>query len=201
MIKYYLNYREQRGEKLTPESYLWSNHLGRNMTVESMRMVLSRIYKKFPNSRVKYGFRYNIQTTHGFRKWHATKLKLKIYVHHSISERLLRHKAGLDSNYFITNSKEAKIQFFEGFKECIPDLTLNKSQIIETLEKEKSELQITRIEFEDTVTEKYEKNISNMKQEFDQKFEDFKKQMYEGAYLRDKYSEKIKFRDLRNVEN
>ena len=155
MIKYYLKEREERGEKLTPESYLWSNRLGRKMTVESMRMVLSRIFSKFPNSRKKQGFRYNIQVTHGFRKWQATKLKLKIDVHHSISERLLGHKAGLDSNYFVTSSKEAKMQLFEAFKKCIPDLTLDKSQYIEDSQKQQEQIK--------ELTEKYEKALLSLK--------------------------------------
>jgi len=146
IIKHYLKYRENKGEKLTSESYLWANRSGRKMTVESMRMVLSRIYKNFPNSRVKTGYRYNIQTTHGFRKWQATKLKLKIDLHHSISERLLGHKAGLDSNYFVTNSKEAKLQLFEAFKECISDLTLDKSQVLEYVEDYKKEIQELKIQ-------------------------------------------------------
>ena len=37
--------------------------------------------------------------------------------------------------------------------------------------------------------------------DLEQELENFKKEMYEGAYLREKYPEKIKFRDLRNVEN
>ena len=37
----------------------------------------------------------------------------------------------MDSNYFVTNSKEAKLELFEAFKKCIPDLTLDKSHMIE----------------------------------------------------------------------
>ena len=37
--------------------------------------------------------------------------------------------------------------------------------------------------------------------DLEQEFEDFKRGMLEGAYLHEKYPEKIKFRDLRNVEN
>lgn len=51
------------------------------------------------------------------------------------------------------------------------------------------------------VKEQHAKDLVELKQQFDQRFEDFKKEMYEGAYLRDKHPEKIKFRDLRNVEN
>ena len=53
----------------------------------------------------------------------------------------------------------------------------------------------------DELKEKYEKNITELKLEFDQRFEDLKKEMYEGAYLRENHPDKIKFRDLRNIEN
>jgi len=53
----------------------------------------------------------------------------------------------LDSNYFVTNSRELKLELFEAFKKCILDLTLNESEKdkikIEKLE-EKLELHITR---------------------------------------------------------
>ena len=99
MLKHYLKTREARGEKLNDESPLFCSQAShfpvKPITVQGITNAFKRIYDKFPNSRVKTGYRYNIQTTHGFRKWQATKLKLKIDVNHSISERMLGHRVGL----------------------------------------------------------------------------------------------------------
>lgn len=139
MVKHYLKTREERGEILTPKTPLlaseavihkreYGDGIAKLMTKQSTTSMFENIFSKFPNSRTKQGFRYNIQVTYGFRKWQATKLKLKIDVKHSISERLVGHKAGLDSNYFVTNSRESKMQLFEALKKCIPDLTLDESE-------------------------------------------------------------------------
>ena len=160
MLKHYLKTREERGETLTPESPLFtseaivykidpSKEMPLPMSPVSARNAFSRIFKRFPNSRVKTGYRYNIQATHGFRKWQATKLKLKIDLHHSISERLLGHKAGLDSNYFVTNSHEAKLQLFETFKKCIPDLTIDKTETIQKTEQYRNELDKLKTKYDD----------------------------------------------------
>jgi len=135
---------------------LFASELAINSTIKpitnhGIQNAFGRIYLKFPNSRVKQGQRYNIQLTHGFRKWQATKLKLKIDVHHSISERLLGHKAGLDSNYFVTNQKDAKLKLFEVFKQCISDLTLDKSEIIEDIENYSKKLDDMQKKYNDLV--------------------------------------------------
>ena len=160
MLKYYLKIRKDRGEKLEPESPLFASEavvnkidvtkqMPRPLSKQAATHAFNRIFKKFPNSRTKTGFRYNIQVTHGFRKWQATKLKLKIDVHHSISERLLGHKAGLDSNYFVTNSREAKLQLFEAFKKCIPDLTIDKTETIQKAEQYRHELDKLKTKYDD----------------------------------------------------
>jgi integrase len=141
-LKHYLDSRDN----LTPESPLLAHVYdnGKHLSVISIQAIMIRILSKFPNSRKKINpkvnERYNIQITHGFRKWQATKLKLKIDVHHSISERLLGHKAGLDSNYFVTHGEDARKQLFEAFKKCIPDLTLDKSEMIEEVQANQKKL-------------------------------------------------------------
>ena len=123
----YLNERITDGEVMTRETPLFRN-IYRNSTIynvkklnwSGVRSIIYRMITKSKVNRTKYGFRYNVQAAHDFRKFFNTTLKINMNVNYNIAEKLMGHRNGLDGVY-LTPTIE---QCFVEFKKAIHDLTI-----------------------------------------------------------------------------
>ena len=126
-LELYFDWRRKKGEKLTPESFVFITEKRRCNNSVILSTQLNRIAFNSNIIRIKtYKNRYDIMSAHGLRKFFDTTLKLNQNLNPAIVERLLSHKSRsipLDSSYF----QPLENDLFEVYKEAIPNLTLDKS--------------------------------------------------------------------------
>lgn len=142
----YLDSRTRKGEKLSPESYLFTNRLGEMMTNSALQSALwtnwfrsgVRPAQLYDNGKSRHPFK----EAHGFRKFFRTfaPLTMKPETAKDDVEVLLGHKL----NYY----KPSEQYIFEQFIRAIPSLAIGEAE----------ELKI---------------EIKEQEQEFNQKFEAF----------------------------
>jgi len=143
----YLGQRRKEGELINEDSPLFrkahplSFMEPKPILRGALQAVLDRARKKAGVQGQKKNGRYAKQLCHGFRKRFNTTLKLNKGVNDNVIEKMMGHKNGLDGIYFVVNPEDA----FEEFKNGIMDLTIDPTERqkhkIESLEKEKSELE------------------------------------------------------------
>lgn len=119
--------RRKKGEKLTPESFVFITNKGKCFTQGGLSTLFNRKVKVSKIIRTKtHRNRYDIMSAHGIRKFFDTALKLRKDLNPNVVERLLSHKSktiGLDSSYF----RPTENDLFEVYKKAIPSLTIDKS--------------------------------------------------------------------------
>ncbi len=168
-------------EKLKEDDYLSQSNYGNvKHAYKTERDAFVRVIEKIGlTEKYEHNRRYK-KNIHSIRSFCYTQCKLATgdadYAHGYIGH----------DRYLIVYERIEDKERDELFNRCAPRLSVYEDIVVVS---------------NDEMKEKYEKNIAELKIEFDQKFEDFKKEMYEGAYLHEKHPEKIKFRDLRNVGN
>ena len=157
----YVQKRISAGEKITPESpaFRSSFQIGSakvkgstsNSLKEIIRVLVIKSGLRF--GQIKTGKRYNKQADHGFRKRFNTILKTTNSMNISLAEKMMGHSVtvALDNVYLDPSMP----QLFGEFKKAIPELTVDNTERnkIETahLQKEKSELEKTRIELDKSI--------------------------------------------------
>jgi len=144
----YLQSRRERGEKLTPESYvigrepfIVNEKRSKPVMVNSFESSLSHAMRRAGISRIKKGNRYDLAVCGGYRKRFDTIVKGNSDIPYAYGEKLMDHKNKLEANYF----KPTREQLFEQYKKAIPELTidpsLKKDFMLNRILKEKSKLE------------------------------------------------------------
>ena len=126
-LELYFEQRRKKGEKLTPESFVFITERQTCFSSIGLSIQFNRLARDSSIVRTKtHKNRYDIMAGHGLRKFFDTTLKLNKNLNPAIVERLLSHKSRsipLDSSYF----QPLENDLFEVYKEAIPNLTLDKS--------------------------------------------------------------------------
>jgi integrase len=141
-LERYFELRRKKGEKLTPESFVFITEKRRCYNAVILSTQLNRIARDSNIVRTKtHKNRYDIMSAHGLRKFFNTTLKLNQNLNPAIIERLLSHKSNsipLDSSYFQPTEKD----LFEVYQKAIQSLTIDKSSRLEfELEENKERLE------------------------------------------------------------
>jgi len=129
-LKKYHAWRELRGEKLTPESFVFSNTKvfatlpKKQIHHTTIAKIISSCMKKANVRRVKTGNRYDLAVCTGIRIRFNTKLKTNPDISYPIAERFMDHKYRLESHYL----KPTKEELFREYKKAIPDLVFDESE-------------------------------------------------------------------------
>ena len=156
----YTNERRQKGEPITPESYVFPYvrrvlaSKPRPMTGKTASSTISRILAKARIVRIKadegHQTRYDKSTVKGFRTRFNTIMKNNPQISYSIAEKMMDHTAYLEPIYHDTTDVN---KFFEEYKKAIPELIIDDSERdkikIRKLEGEKSELEKSKIEVDE----------------------------------------------------
>jgi len=141
----YFDSREKKGEKLTPDSWVFSSALDSTKALNTNNIVTHFSHKckdKINRGEFKNG-RYEIAITYGIRKRWNTIAKENPNVNRDIIEKMFSHSSRipLDNGYF----KPVLEVMFEEYKKLIPDLVLDESYKLK-LELEKKNQKIDELE-------------------------------------------------------
>jgi len=156
----YFEYRKRKGEKITPDSWVFITSSNPEKPVNTHCIVssLNQIVNKALD-RKRTENRFETMTSHGFRKRFATVLKSNSSINLSISEKLLGHSTTvrLDNHYF----KPELEQLYDEYKKAIPDLMIDQSMKLK-LELEKKNNQLSSLEVKDKRIEDLENALSRV---------------------------------------
>ena len=159
-LEEYFEYRRKKGEKITSDSWVFITSSNPEKPVNTHCIVssLNQIVNKALD-RKRTENRFEIMTSHGFRKRFATVLKSNSSINLSISEKLLGHSTTvrLDNHYF----KPELEQLYDEYKKAIPDLMIDQSMKLK-LELEKKDNQLSSLEVKDRRIEQLENVISRL---------------------------------------
>ncbi len=142
----YLQSRRERGEKLTPESYvigrepfIVNEKRSKPVMVNSFESSLSHAMRRAGISRIKKGNRYDVAVCGSFRKRFNTILKKNPNISFTTAEIMMDHSVKQEPSY----NKPTKQELFEEYKKAIPYLTISDEERAkhenEKLRKEKGE--------------------------------------------------------------
>lgn len=147
----YLNSRKRNGEKLTPESPVFTNSerphkMKKNlhMSEKSAKQMMQRLIPTSGVERTKQGNRYDKASIYGFRKRFNTIVKLNNDVNSNVAEKLMAHKKGLDGTYLQPTKEECFKEFSKAIEQLTIDPTQRQSIKIKSLEEEKSEVKMLK---------------------------------------------------------
>ena len=123
----YLESRKQKGEIITPNSWVFSSELNPAKALTTNNIVTHFSHKckdKIDRGEFKNG-RYEIAITYGIRKRWDTIAKQNLEVNRDVIEKMFGHSSRipLDNGYF----KPVLEVMFEEYKKLIPDLVLDES--------------------------------------------------------------------------
>jgi integrase len=162
-LEEYFAYRERKGEKLTPDSWVFTTALNPEMPLKSL-LISSWFSKIVSKTSVNRGEcinnRYDIQIVYGMRKRFNTILKSNSEINMSIAERILGHSTTipLDNHYF----KPTLEVIFDEYQKAIPDLTIDESVKLK-LELEKKDEKLSSLEVKDRRIEQLENALLDIK--------------------------------------
>ena len=143
----YLDSRRKKGEKLTDDSWVFCS--SRNNLISSKSHTISagicRYVNKTLNRKINNG-KYDIMSSHGFRKRFDTVLKSNKSVNISLAEKLMGHSTSipLDNSYF----KPVIEQLFDEYQKAISQLIIDDKYRLEEKLKQKDN-QIDELESKD----------------------------------------------------
>jgi site-specific recombinase XerD len=153
----YLNSRKRNGERLTPESPIFTNSerphkMKKNlhMSEKSAKQMMQRLIITAGVERIKEGNRYDKASIYGFRKRFNTILKLNNDVNSNVAEKLMAHKKGLDGAYLQPTKEEC----FKEFSKAIEQLTIS--------DESRNKIKIKNLETEKSTTEKLETRVKEL---------------------------------------
>ena len=121
----YLDSRRKKGEKITDDSWVFCSP--RNCFVSSKSHTISAGICRYVNktlNRKNINGKYEIMSSHGFRKRFDTVLKSNKSVNISLAEKLMGHSTSipLDNSYF----KPVIEQLFDEYQKAIPQLIIDE---------------------------------------------------------------------------
>ena len=159
-LEEYFEYRRKKGEKLTPDSWVFikNNNPSKPITAHTVCSSLNR-FITMALDRKKTGLRFDNMTSHAFRKRFATVLKSNNEINLSISEKLLGHSTTvkLDNSYF----KPRLEQLYEEYEKAIPELVIEQTMKLK-LELEKKNNQLSSLEVKDRRIEQLENALAGI---------------------------------------
>jgi len=129
-LKKYHAWRESHGEKLNPESFVFTTTRvfatlpSKQLHHTTIAKIISGVMKKANVRRVKTGNRYDLAVCTGIRIRFNTKLKKNPDISYPIAERFMDHKYRLESHYL----KPTKEELFQEYKKAIPDLVFDEAE-------------------------------------------------------------------------
>jgi site-specific recombinase XerD len=149
-INDYLDTRKQKGEEITPETYLFckvnciGDEAGR-MTSEGIGSVIEHLMKTSGINRVKQNDkRYDLPICNGFRNRFNTILKMlsdENTIPYAIAEKFMDHKLRMEASYFFPT----KEKLLDAYKKAVPELMISKESRLK-LENENKQKQIENLE-------------------------------------------------------
>jgi len=146
-LKKYYAWRELHGEKLNPESFVFTGTMvfatlrSKQLHYTTIATIISNCIIKANIKRVKTGKRYDLATCTGIRKRFNTILKMNPDISYPIAEMLMDHKYRLESHYL----KPTKKELFLEYKKAIPDLVFDESEKLR-IENENKQKKIDELE-------------------------------------------------------
>ena len=144
-LELYFDWRRKKGEKLTPESFVFITEKRKCFVAKGLSTLFNRLARDSSIVRTKtHRNRYDVMSSHGLRKFFDTTLKLNQNLNPAIVERLMSHKSKsipLDSSYFCPTDND----LFEVYQKAIPSLTIDKSSRLE-IELEQSKQRLQKLE-------------------------------------------------------
>ena len=173
----YLQSRRERGEKLTPESYvigrepfIVNEKRSKPVMVNSFESSLSHAMRRAGISRIKKGNRYDVAVCGSFRKRFNTILKKNPNISFTTAEIMMDHSVKQEPSY----NKPTKEELFEEFKKAIPELTIDDSErkqaLLNQAMKEKSEYEKEKMKHDE---------LANDFEEFKEEMKSFIKEIRE----------------------
>ena len=162
-LEEYFEYRTKKGEKLTPDSWVFTTALTptKPMTTNLISSWFTRIVSRTNVYRGELiNSRYDIQIVYGMRKRFNTILKSNSDVNSNIAEKLIGHSTSipLDNHYF----KPTLEVIFEEYQKSIPDLIIDENMKLK-LELEQKNEELSSIAVKDRTIEKMQDTISMLK--------------------------------------
>jgi len=151
----YFEYRQNDGEKLTPESYVFvpmrflERARGDQVTVAALAAQIGNIVDKAKIKRVKRGARFDLARDTGFRKRFNSILKSNANISYAIAERLMDHRTNLEAHYLDT----PKEKLFTEYRKAIPELVITESEKQKLIISQQNQ-KITKLEAKDLEIEK-----------------------------------------------
>ncbi|RZD43719.1 MAG: hypothetical protein CXT78_07690, partial [Thaumarchaeota archaeon] len=146
----YLDTRKQKGEELTPETYVFSkvncigNEAGR-MSGVGIGSVIEHLMKTSGIERVKQNKkRYDVPVCNGFRNRFNTILKMlsaENTISYAVAERFMDHKLRMEGSYMFPTG----LKWLDEYKKAVPELLVSKESRLK-LENENKQKQIEELE-------------------------------------------------------
>ena len=124
-LEYYFEQRRKKGEKLTPDSWLFVTDSNKQFDYAWVSALMCRFAQKLLSRKhTVNGVNYDKKGAHAMRKRFNTILKLRPGCNLSLSERLLGHSQTiqLDNAYF----KPTDEQLFDEYLKVLPDLMIDE---------------------------------------------------------------------------
>jgi len=148
-LEEYFEYRRKKGEKLTPDSWVFTSALNpeKPMNTNLISSWFTKIVNKTSVNRGELiNHRYDIQIIYGMRKRFDTILKSNSKININIAEKIMGHSTTipLDNHYF----KPTLEVMFDEYQKAIPDLVIDESAKLK-LELEKKNNQLSSLGVKD----------------------------------------------------
>lgn len=124
----YIKWRKRMGEKITDESYVFTNNQfgektsSNRLRVGNMQSVMHRLFKTAGINRVKHGKRYDLATFNGFRKRFDTRLEMSLKISQSAIQCFMDHTGYLSKHY----RKPTEDELFREYKKIANELVISK---------------------------------------------------------------------------
>ena len=162
-LKKYHAWRESHGEKLNPESFVFTGTMvfatlpSKHLHYTTIATIISGCMIKANIKRIKTGNRYDLATCTGIRIRFNTKFKMNPDISYPIAERFMDHKYRLESHYL----KPTKEELFLEYKKAIPDLVFDESEKLR-IENENKQKKINELESSKVKIAELESRMDNI---------------------------------------
>ena len=140
-------WRKEKGEKLTDESYVISNIQVRNgklieyMTSSNLQGVMNRLFSKAMIKRIKTGRRFDLATFTGFRKRFDTRLELNSDISQGVTQCFMDHTGYLSGHY----RKPTEEELLREYKKAVSSLVISKEWKLKLeLDESKNEISVVK---------------------------------------------------------
>jgi len=161
VLEEYFVERKFRGEKLTPESYVFvvNNKSGtHSMTRNVLENMMGRVWKRSGIKRMKNGNRYNLASTTSIRKRFDTILEMNPEVSVGIIQYLMDHTGYLSGTHYRRPTED---HIFKAYRFVSAELMISNELRIELqLKQKENEIQESESQKDDRIRQ-LEKRLEN----------------------------------------